>query len=95
MTSMLRVEKPQHIVDDGPRILAVVLGINSLALITIVARLIVRIKLIPNVGWDVRLFTVVYEVNTDEYQDYCMSFAMLLVIKVAILLTTLIDNFRT
>ncbi|KAF1975454.1 hypothetical protein BU23DRAFT_458233 [Bimuria novae-zelandiae CBS 107.79] len=50
--------------NDGPRILGVVLAITIFALITMVARLFVRVKLIRNVGWD----------------DYCMSFAMLLCI---------------
>ncbi|OAG06881.1 uncharacterized protein CC84DRAFT_630037 [Paraphaeosphaeria sporulosa] len=50
--------------NDGPRVLGVVLGITVFAVITMAARLWVRMKMIRNVGWD----------------DYCMSFATLLVI---------------
>ncbi|KAF2440767.1 hypothetical protein P171DRAFT_325708, partial [Karstenula rhodostoma CBS 690.94] len=38
--------------NDGPRILGVVLGTTVFAVITMVARLWVRVKLIRNVGWD-------------------------------------------
>ncbi|KAL1612709.1 hypothetical protein SLS60_000938 [Paraconiothyrium brasiliense] len=52
----MRSEQPMESayakVNDGPRILGVVLGITIFAAITMVARLFVRIKLIRNVGWD-------------------------------------------
>lgn len=40
--------------DDGPRILAATLIVTSVALITVAARLYVRLGMIRNFGWDVR-----------------------------------------
>lgn len=48
--------------DEGPRILGATLTITLLALVTMVARLYVRIRMIRNVGWD----------------DYFMTFTMAL-----------------
>lgn len=39
--------------NEGPRILAATLTVTSVALITTIARLFVRIRMIRNVGWDV------------------------------------------
>lgn len=54
MYATLPREESQPIEDDGPRLLGAVLGITLFALVTMVARLYVRIRLIRNVGWDVR-----------------------------------------
>jgi hypothetical protein len=40
--------------NEGPRILGATLSITALALITMTARLYVRLRIIRNVGWDVR-----------------------------------------
>jgi len=44
--------------NEGPKILGATLGITSLALITMIARLYVRLRMIRNVGWDVSSPTV-------------------------------------
>jgi hypothetical protein len=40
--------------DQGPVVLGATLTVTIVALITMVTRLYVRIKMIRNVGWDVR-----------------------------------------
>lgn len=55
MGSELPVKSAYPHENDGPRILGAVLGITTIAVITMTARLYVRIKLISNVGWDVGL----------------------------------------
>lgn len=46
-----QVQYPKE--DEGPRMLVVTSTITILALLTIIVRLFVRIKMIRNVGWDV------------------------------------------
>jgi hypothetical protein len=41
--------------DAGPRMLAITLTATTFALLTLITRLYVRIKMIRNVGWDVRI----------------------------------------
>jgi hypothetical protein len=54
MGSELPKQSAYPLENDGPRILGAVLGITIFAVLTMGARLWVRVKMIRNVGWDVR-----------------------------------------
>lgn len=59
MASAPAVQYPKE--NEGPRILGATLAITTLALITMMARLFVRFKMIRNVGWDVSCPSTVRE----------------------------------
>ena len=61
--------------DAGPLILGATLTVTSLALITMVTRLYVRLKMIRNVGWDVSISPTIFVVTvTDEFLGLCDEF---------------------
>ena len=66
--------------DQGPTILATTLTVTSLALVTLIIRLFVRIRMIRNVGWDVSISkNQGLDRFTNMLQDYMMIVAMALV----------------